>query len=163
VAAAARALAVLALAAACGAEPGTPEERVRAALAAFESAAEARDVGAAKEFVAEGYADAHGNDARSIRALVAGQLLRNQSIHLFSRVASLEVGGDGRARARLFVAMTGAPVEAPAELAGARGDLYRFDLELVEEDGDWRVVSADWAPAAPADFGLDFLGAPGGR
>jgi hypothetical protein len=34
-----------------------------------------------------------------------------------------------------------------ALLGGLHGDLYRFRLELVNEDGDWRIIGAQWQRA----------------
>ena len=49
--------------------------------------------------------------------------------------------------------MAGTPIAGPEALAGLRADLYRFDLRLGEEpDGEWRVRSAEWRPAAVDDF-----------
>jgi hypothetical protein len=144
-------LALCLLALAC-AERTPPEERVRSVLAALEESAQARDAGAMKEHVSEGYSDAHGNDKRAIAQLVAFHLLRNQSVYLLTRVQGVEIAAPGQARAEVLVAMAGTPIESPEALLGLRADLYRFDLAFAEEDGDWRVRSADWRPAAVQDF-----------
>jgi hypothetical protein len=148
-----RALVLLAgLALACGGEPDTPEGRVRAVLAALEAGAEQRDAGAMKEHVSELYRDRHGNDKRAVAQLVAFHLLRNQSVHLLTRVAGVEISAPGQARALAYVAMAGTPIEGPEALLALRADLYRFDLDLREEDGAWRVASADWRSATVDDF-----------
>ena len=129
-----------------------PEQRVRAVLAALEEGAQQRDAGDMKEHVSEGYSDAQGNDKRAVAQLVAFHLLRNQSVHLLTRVQSVEVAAPGHARAEVLVAMAGRPIEGPEALLGLRADLYRFDLAFREEDGAWRVRSAEWRPAAVDDF-----------
>ncbi len=125
---------------------------MRAVLAALEEAAQQRDAGAMKEHVSGGYSDAHGNDKRAAIQLVAFHLLRNQSVYLLTRVQGIEIAGPGEARAEVLVAMAGTPIESPEALLALRADLYRFDLAFAEEDGAWRVRSAEWRPAAVQDF-----------
>ena len=142
----------LLLAPSCAREATTPEQRVRAVLAALEEGAQQRDAGAMKEHVSEAYSDAQGNDQRAIAQLVAFHLLRNQSVYLLTRVRSVEVAAPGEARAEVLVAMAGRKIEGPEALLALRADLYRFDLGLAEEDGAWRVRTAQWRPAAIEDF-----------
>jgi hypothetical protein len=146
---------VLALACAlgCGREAESPEDRIRAVLAALEEGAEAKDAGAMREHVSETYADAQGNDKRAIAQLVAFHLLRNQSVYLLTRVGGVALTAPGQGSAEVMVAMAGTPIDGPEALVGLRADLYRFDLELSEEpDGAWRIRSAQWRPAAVDDF-----------
>ena len=126
---------------------------MRAVLAALEAGAEARDAAAMKEHVSERYRDARGQDRRAVAALVALHFLENRSVHLLVRVRALEIGPPGEARVDALVAMAGVPIPAPESLVGLRADLYRFELRLrEEEDGAWRVVSAEWRPAALDEF-----------
>jgi len=149
---AARVVVALATLLACSGDSTTPEEQVRTALAAIEAAAEARDVGELKEHVSEAYADARGQDKRAVSGLAAFHFMRNQSVHLLTLVRDVELPTPGEARATALVAMAGRPIPGPEALAGLRADLYRFELELREEDGAWRVTGADWAPAAAEEF-----------
>ena len=144
---------LIALALACSSPSDTPQDRVRAVLAALEAGAQARDAGAMKEHVSETYADPQGNDKRAIAGLVSFHLLRNRSVYLLTRVGDVTLAEPGRARVEVLVAMAGTPIPTAAELAGVRADLYRFDLELREEgDREWRVAAAEWRPATLADF-----------
>lgn len=143
----------LATAAACGGEARTPEERVRRALAAAERAAEERDAAAAKRFVSAAYADRHGRTKRDIDGIIALHVLRHRSAHLLTRIARIDFAAEGAARVIAWVAMTGRPVGGVEELAGLRADLVRFELELRDEDGEWKVVDADWRRASLGEFG----------
>jgi hypothetical protein len=125
---------------------------VRAVVAALEDGAEARDADALRERVSERYRDARGQDRRAASALVAFHFLQNRSVHLLVRVREVAIAPDGEARVDALVAMAGVPIPAPEALAGLRADLHRFDLRLREEDGEWRVVWADWQPATLDDF-----------
>ena len=144
-------LCACALAFACS-EAETPEQRVRAVLAALEESAQQRDAGAMKEHISDVYSDENGNDKRTVTQLVAFHLLQNQSVHLLTRVQSLEIPAPAEAQASVLVAMAGAPIDGPDALLALRADLYRFDLSFREEGGDWRIRSAEWRPAAAEDF-----------
>jgi hypothetical protein len=142
----------LGLALACADAPETPEERVRAVLAAIEEAAEARDVAALRDQLSESYSDARGNDARAVAGIATFHFMQNRSLHLLVRVRHVEVAASGEARAFALVAMAGSPIPGPEALAALRGSLYAFDVRLREEDGSWRVTSAQWEPAKADDF-----------
>jgi hypothetical protein len=144
-------LCLLAFALGCS-EAETPEQRVRAVLSALEESAQQRDAGAMKQHVSDAYSDENGNDKRAAIQLIAFHLLRNQSVHLLTRVQSLEIPAPAEAQASVLVAMAGTEIEGPEALLALRADLYRFDLSFREEDGDWRIRSAAWRPAAVEDF-----------
>lgn len=138
---------------ACSRAPDSPEDQVRATLAAIESAADGRDAGAIGEHVSEAYADARGHDKREVVQVAALHLLRNQAVYTLSRIQSVDATESGRARVRALVALAGRPIPDLDALAVVNADLYRFDVALREEEpGTWRVVSASWAPATLADF-----------
>jgi hypothetical protein len=138
------------LALGCG-DPQSPEERVRAVLAALEQAAEARDVAALKEHVSETYRDERGNDRRAVAALATMHFMQHQSVHLLVRTIEVAVDPPA-ATASVLVAMAGTPIASADALPLVRADFHRFDFELREEDGAWRIASAAWAPASAQDF-----------
>ena len=136
------ALAVLATG--CGA--GDPEAEIRALLAAAEEAAEARDVGFFGDALADGYSDARGNDRDEILRELRGYFIANQRIEILSRIDEIVVEDDGSARAVVHAGMVGR--RAGAELIdGIDADLYRFELELVNDGGNWQVIGADFKRA----------------
>jgi hypothetical protein len=136
----------------CGGASDTPEDRVRAVIAAIESAAVARDVGAIKSHLSETYKDAQGNDRRTVLGIATGHFMRNKSVYVFSRVREVEIPEPGFARAEAVVALAGTPIRDRDALPEVRADLYRFDVRLREERGEWRVTSAAWQPATLSDF-----------
>ncbi len=125
----------------CG-TPDSPEARVRAVIAAAEQAAEARDVSAVMELVSPDYADADGRQAAELSRYLRGYFIANQSIHLLTRVDSLEFPARDVAELEVTVAMVGREAEAESawDLAA---DVHSFRLTLMEKDGDWRVTRAD--------------------
>src|SRR5262245_40930594 len=140
---------------ACSGGAPSPEERVRAVLAAMETAAGARDVGALKPHVAEAYADKGGNDRRALLGLATAHFMRHQSVYLLVRVNDLQLPEPGRAEVDTFVALAGQPITDAAALPELRADLYRFAATFRDEDGEWRLTAAEWHPATLADFKPD--------
>jgi hypothetical protein len=147
-----RSIALVLVLSGCAPELDSPELQVRALLARAERAAEERDVGALKGLVAETYADDRGNDRQAVMGLLTYYFLRNKTIHLLTRVRFIEAEPE-RARAGVFVAMAGRPIEGVEGLARIRADLYRFDFVLERDDaGDWKVERAEWDQAGIDDF-----------
>ena len=148
-------LAVLTLAlllAACSRDAASPEAQIQALVTQAQAAAEARDAPALRALIATDYADAQGNDYKAIENLIRLHLLRNQSIHLFTRTGAIAFPQPDRAMVKVAAAMAGRPVASVGELAGVNADLYRFDLELVQRNGEWQVQRAAWEPARLDDF-----------
>jgi hypothetical protein len=138
---------------ACAAEPDSPEAQIRALLQQAEAAAEEKNVGALKQLLSESYSDDHGQDRQAVAGLLTFTFLRNQSVHLLTRVRSIEFPEPAQARTTVFVAMAGTPIPGIDELPRVRADLYRFDFSLGDEgSGDWRVTRAAWRRASADDF-----------
>jgi hypothetical protein len=125
----------------CG-QPDSPEQQVRAVVAAGESAAESRDLSALMDLVAEDYRDADGLGREELRSYLRGYLLGHPSISLVTRIESLEFPYRDMARLRLTVGMLGRGEGAGAALDAA-ADLHEIELELVLQGDEWRVRRAE--------------------
>ncbi len=136
----------------CGGEELPAEEQIRARLAEIERLAEAGDVAGVKEFISEGYADAAGNDRRALAAWLTFQRMQHRNLYVWSRIRSLELSDPERAAVVIVAGMAASPVSGPADLARMRADVYEIDLDLADEGGGWRVVSATWRPTQPTDL-----------
>ena len=132
---------VLVLLTACS-DDGSPEQQVRAVIDSMEVAAEARDAGDLLEHISVNYRDAQGQDRTEASRYARGYFIANQSVHLLTRIESLEFPAPDEARVKLQVGMAGRAGEPRA--ANLTADLYDFDLALVLEDGEWKVSYADW-------------------
>jgi hypothetical protein len=138
---------------ACSPEPESPEARIRALLDQMEVAAEQKDLGPLKAMVSEQYSDERGNDRQAVLGLLTYHFLRNQSIHLLTRVRAIEFPEPGRATVSVYVAMAGRPIPDADALTRLRADLYRFEFRLAEGgESGWLVTGAAWRPAETADF-----------
>jgi hypothetical protein len=132
----------------CGAPAATPEEQVRAALAALEAAAEAGDAGAFAELVSAGYQDPYGHDRERLRAFVAFHVMRSsRGRELIVRVRDvrIEPGDPPRAAVTLAVGLAGAGSRLGAEV-------YAVDMDLAREGDAWRVSWAQWHAAPATDL-----------
>lgn len=131
--------------AACGHEP-SPEDRIRGIIGAAETAVEARDLSDVMDLVSDRYADLRGQDKAAIRDVMRGFILLNQSIHLLIRVDEIEFPGNDLASAHVTVGMLGRQ-DAGADDWALAADVYEFEVRLLNEDDEWRLVSAEWVRA----------------
>lgn len=129
-----------ALVAGCGVSD--PEAEIRARFAAAEEAAEARDVGFFADLLGAGYRDSHGSDRDEAIRRVRGLFIANQRIEIVSRVDEVVLEGKDAARAIVHAGLVGQRTAADL-LDGVDADLYRFELELVHDGGDWQIIGAD--------------------
>jgi len=130
----------------------TPEDQIRRFVAAGEQAAEKKDIGGIKDLISEQYKDERGRTRKDIVAVAMRYFLANKNIHLLTRIKDLEVLSEKKALLKVYVAMSGKDVEGADSLLNVQADLYRFDLVLVKEGGDWQVIRADWYSALREDF-----------
>jgi hypothetical protein len=126
--------------AACG-PPNAPEDEIRALVAATEEAAEARDAGELKDFIADDYRDSAGRDASDARSFLHAWLVTHPSVNLVTRIDSIELEGTEQARVQVTVGLLGREAKGDSgwDLAA---DIDRLDIRLAREDGEWRVTGA---------------------
>jgi hypothetical protein len=129
-----------------GCAASDPEREIRALLAAAEEAAEARDAGFFGDLLGASYQDARGNDRDAALRMIRGYFIANQRVEIVSRVDEVRVEGADAARAVVHAGMVGQRAGGGL-VPGVDADLYRFELELVNDDGDWRIIGASWSRA----------------
>jgi hypothetical protein len=124
--------------AACGGTP-TPEQQVREVIAKGKRAAEERDFGALMRLVSRQYSDDEGRDVETLEKYVRGYLLIHPSIHLLTRIDSIDFPYSDMARVHVTV---GSLATGAGESLDLAADVQGLDIELVREDGSWRVRRA---------------------
>jgi len=134
-----------ALVAGCG--TSDPEAELRTLFAAAEEAAEARDAGFFGGLIGEAYRDSQGNDRGEVLRRLRGYFIANQRIEIVSRVDEVALQGGDAARVILHAGMLGQRAGQDL-LSGVDADLYRFELELVNNGGDWQIIGANWNRAS---------------
>lgn len=136
--------------AACGGEQDGPENQVRALIDAMEQSVEAGSVRQAADFLHAQYTDPRHTSRRAAMRTLFGITQRHRDIHLFTVTKTIELTPQqDSATAVVFVAMTGVPVESMDALISLKADLYRFELGLAQEDGEWRILSSRWERVDP--------------
>jgi len=138
------AIALAALASGCGASD--PQAEIRALLVAAEGAAEARDVGFFGDAIGANYRDARGNDREAVLRMLRGLFIANQRVEIVSRIDEIVMEGADAARVVVHAGMVGRRTDATL-LDGLDADLYRFELELVNDGGNWQVIGAEFKRA----------------
>jgi hypothetical protein len=130
---------------AAGCTTSDAEAEIRALLGEAAEAAEARDAGFFADVVGDAYRDTRGNDREQLIRSVRGYFIANQRIDVASRIDEVVLEGEDAARAVVYAGLLG---RAGTELSdGVDADLYRFDLELVNDGGEWQIIGAKWARA----------------
>lgn len=125
----------------CGGGHDTPEDEVRGLIARMTDAAEDREIGPLRDAISERYADARGNGKADVVNRMRLYLLQNRALVILPDIEQVTVFGADAAEVRLTVRFAGAAADRWALRASDR----QFRLELVREDGDWRIVGARWS------------------
>lgn len=136
----------------CSRNSETPEAQVRSLIELSAAAAEKKEIRALRDTISEKYSDSHGQDKKAIESILRFYFLRNESIHLLTRIQSITVTEPKQAQAILFVAMAGTPIANSLELENIRASLHRFEITFFQYDSKWRVVRAEWRRAELGDF-----------
>ena len=134
------------------AEDESPEQQIRDTVDAAADAVERRALTEVKALISPGYQDREQRSRRDLTQLLAGYFFRHKSIHLLTQINRIRFPQPEQAEVLLFVAMAGRPIEDVAQLTAFRARLYRIDLQMVREDGEWLVNSGRWRPADSSDF-----------
>jgi hypothetical protein len=130
---------LLLIAAACQRTP--PEEALRARMSVLESAIDARDAGALRDFLADDFIGPGGMDGTGARRLAQGLFLRYRDIG--TRLGPLDVQvQEQHATVRFDAIVTG----GAGSLLPDSGQVYDVRTAWRLEGGEWVLVSAEWAP-----------------
>lgn len=136
----------------CGDEE-TTEDHIRTYIDQVAASAQDRDWRAFGGYIADVYADARSFTKQEILGIITRYILANQRIHIFKRVANIQVHELGHASAVVYAAMAGQRVTSANDLALITADIYRFDIDLAtDEAGELQVTRADWKPVPMEDF-----------
>jgi len=124
-------------------KPQTPEEEIRAVIAAGELAAESRDLSGVMALVSDRYQGEQGQAREELRNQLRGYFVLYPSVHLWTRIESVEFPYTDMARVRLAVAAVGRELPQAGELELA-ADVHEVELRFEHEAGRWLVTRADW-------------------
>lgn len=125
---------------------------MRALLQRGEAAAGKKESAALRQMISEKYADSQGQDKKAVEAILRYYFLRNESIHLLTRIRQIGFPRPDVAQADVMVAMAGQPIADAGQLERLRADLHRFEITLARENDEWKVIRAEWRRAELGDF-----------
>ena len=134
------------------ADKESAEGQIRQMIDTAESVLEARDLRAARSLLSDAYRDAAERTKPALLRLLGGYFLRHKSIHLLLQIERIELQDPQRPGVTLYAAMAGQPFADLDALLALDAALYRFDLELVREQDQWRVAAGSWRSATREDF-----------
>lgn len=137
---------------ACDKNTGSAEDQVRNFIQNGVKAAEARNASELIDRLHPNYLDHRNNDKSQISRLIRALFFRHRNIHLFTRIKSIQFPTQQQARVTLFAALTGSIVSEASLLSGLRAQIYRFELELTHQDGEWLLHEAKWQRASRQDL-----------
>ena len=128
----------------CSGDPDDPEQQIRNVLEQIELAAEERSRSDISEHISDNYFDDRSQQKNDVNNILRIYLLRNQSINIFTKIYSIEFINPRRAEIKLSAAMAAKGVDLSNETERLKADLHRFLVVMENEDGDWKVMSAEW-------------------
>lgn len=131
---------VLALSGACNRTD--PEEVLRTRFAALQQAVEARDAGDVADFLAEDFIGNEGMDRDAARRLAAGMFLRHRQVGVASGPLQVRMHGQDSASLQFDAALTG----GSGGMLPQQAQWYRVETGWRLQDGEWRMISAQWSP-----------------
>lgn len=145
------ALAILFCIALACAPPKTQEQQVREALTRIDAALAAKDTKALRAAISERYLDAKKRTKEDLSAFITYFLFKQKDVYTFSFVYDVELPAPGEADATVYAALAAAPLTSRDDIARFDADLWKFEVELHNEEGVWRVRAADWTRVDPRD------------
>jgi hypothetical protein len=137
----------------CSGQSDPAEVQIREMLSAMENAVQERSLEKVKSMVSPGYHDQLHPDRRAALRSLLFYYQGHTSIHLLTRVSGLSISDDEKSASLVvYVGMAGKPIENADYLVAVNADLFRFDIRLVNDDGEWLVASSNWQRVRPESF-----------
>lgn len=119
-----------------------PEQAVRAQLDSLQAAIDARDAGEIEDLLADDFVGEHGMDRRGAKQLAASVFLRHRDVGAKLGPVHVALRGEQHAIARFSVLATG----GSGGLLPEQGQVYEVETGWRRVDGEWKLLSARWAP-----------------
>lgn len=128
---------------ACAEKEITPEDQLRQYIESGKRAAENRSHSDLGELIANDYRDHKKMDKHQLVKLLRAYFFKHRNIYLFTKIKSIDLQKNNRAKVVLHVAMAGQVIANIDTLASLRAKVYRFELLLIKEDA-WLLEQAIW-------------------
>jgi hypothetical protein len=132
-------LSSLLLLAACGGSE--PEAAIRENIASMQEAVEAKESGAAVEYLAEYFTGPHGVDKQGLRRILLAHFLQHKNITVAITRLDITVNEYNPVTAQMDAVVV---VTAAEGLLPQDGDLINVSGDWELHDGEWLLVNAQW-------------------
>lgn len=132
----------------------TEEDRVRKVVTAVQKAAEEKKILAVQEHLSRSYGDPKGHDLDGIKALLAFYFFRHKTVAVYIPAIEASVNGP-QATAKFQAILTAKGIDGESAniiLPDALG-AYDFEVSFRKEEGEWKVLSANWERALEGGAG----------
>ena len=137
---------------ACSQSNQSPEEQIKAYIAAAEVAVKERNLLTIQSMIAEGYYDTQGRNQKRIVSLTAGYFFRHKNIHLLTRIKKLTFPQPDQAKLTLLAGLAGDPVGDFEHLLSLRATIHLFNFHLIRQEERWLLQSSSWRRATGEDL-----------
>lgn len=127
---------------ACGNSTATPEDALRLWVSDMAEAVEANDRGGMLDLISPAYVDRRNNDYEAIDQKLRLLFLRQQNLIAMNTIDEIRVSAGTAAEIDLTVGLAGMARGS----FGLEADVYRFELELTQDEDEWLLIGARWAP-----------------
>lgn len=121
----------------------TPTQQIKQILTSIEEGIEQRSLSQVLDNFSDEYNDHEGRNKKKIKQLTQFQILKNQNIHIFTRIKSIDIEKN-YASVELSIAMTAREVDLSIEKNRLKADTYKSSIVLKNESGKWKVISSSW-------------------
>lgn len=130
--------------------PKDPEAEVRKLVASIVAGAENRDVGPLSDAMAESFRGPQGATKQEVKQIVAFQVLRNtENVAIFNPSLEVKLRGPESADIEGTFLFARTKAKSVAELQPEMvGSAYRITATLDKSDGEWKLVTATYAPVS---------------
>lgn len=122
----------------------TPEEQIRRVIMEMEQAAEERDRRAFLSHISPKYKDEHYRAFGEIQQIVTIYFLQYDAISVVIKDLDIEVQDLNADVYLSAILVAGQEIKSIKDLLPDNLDIYEFDIKMVKEENEWRVISADW-------------------
>ena len=130
----------------------SPEDQIHEFIETAKTAAQERSLSDFNALISDSFMGKNGYQKRDISRLAAGYFFRNKNIHLMTKTKTIYFPDPEQAEVQLIVAMAGQPINDAASILNIRAKIYKFDLALNKENGEWLLQNARWSPAESKDL-----------
>ncbi len=136
---------------ACSDDELSSEDEINRFIESVVTAAENRELSELVDLIHPAYRDHNGYNRKQIGNLLRLSFFKNKNIHLFTRVADIELLADNQALVNLHVAMAGSAIADANALSSLHATVYKFELQLIKQD-QWLLQQANWHPVSLVDM-----------